>query len=429
MCTTLVRYADVAGTAGTTARPRHGQPASHQQERPRVHLHAASGGAVLQRPADHAGRHQVHVHEADGARHRHRHGLLLHARQRRARLPGREVEDPSGYHDDGQHDHVPPDRARRRLPVQDGAPDHLPGAGRHADEAGETTAPWRRPTPAARSSCSRTRRAARSSWRSTRTTTRRSACAGTSPRSVFTIGVQSTQAALEIQAGQLDFNTSNLATADIIKISQNQALQSQVHSSSTPGHHLPVPEQRGAAAQQRRRPQGDQLRDQPDGDRGAVGRPAGRDADATRSVRRRSSDYKKYTIYPNTPEPGQGEEAHGGVGREDSGHAALRTQNDAPGFMNMAAVIQSNLKAIGINVQIVGTPNSVNSSFIVNPKATRSDGDRAVVARLPRRARPSSTPAWTRRRRTRRRTSARFGVASFIPPFNPGRRGPRAASG
>ena len=36
---------------------------------------------------------------------------------------------------------------------------------------------------------------------------------------VFTIGVESSQAVLQIQAGQLDFQTSNLATADILKIS------------------------------------------------------------------------------------------------------------------------------------------------------------------------------------------------------------------
>ena len=35
----------------------------------------------------------------------------------------------------------------------------------------------------------------------------------------------------------------------------------------------------------------------------------------------------------------------------------------------MAEVIQSNLKPIGINVQIVGSPNSVNGSYIGNPKA------------------------------------------------------------
>src|ERR1700733_9310205 len=51
---------------------------------------------------------------------------------------------------------------------------------------------------------------------------------------VFNIGVQASQAALEIQAGQLDFQTSNLATADIIRTSHNAALASQVHQSPRP---------------------------------------------------------------------------------------------------------------------------------------------------------------------------------------------------
>ena len=51
---------------------------------------------------------------------------------------------------------------------------------------------------------------------------------------VFNIGVQASQAALEIQAGQLDFQTSNLATADIIRISHDAALASQVHQSPRP---------------------------------------------------------------------------------------------------------------------------------------------------------------------------------------------------
>ena len=93
---------------------------------------------------------------------------------------------------------------------------------------------------------------------------------------VFNIGDEASQAALEIQAGQLDFQTSNLATADIIRISQNAALPSQVHTSTAAVAHLHLPEQPGGAAEQRGRPQGDQLRGRPDGDRRAVGRPAGR---------------------------------------------------------------------------------------------------------------------------------------------------------
>ena len=48
---------------------------------------------------------------------------------------------------------------------------------------------------------------------------------------VFTIGEQASQAVLQIQAGQLDFQTSNLAIADIIRLSHNAAVASQVHQS------------------------------------------------------------------------------------------------------------------------------------------------------------------------------------------------------
>src|ERR1700753_783118 len=50
----------------------------------------------------------------------------------------------------------------------------------------------------------------------------------------FSIGVQSIQEVLQIHANELDFQTSNLATADILKISHNATLQSQVHVSARP---------------------------------------------------------------------------------------------------------------------------------------------------------------------------------------------------
>ena len=51
---------------------------------------------------------------------------------------------------------------------------------------------------------------------------------------VFTIGAESSQSVLQIEAGQLDFQISNLGTADIIKLSQNKALAAQVHVSARP---------------------------------------------------------------------------------------------------------------------------------------------------------------------------------------------------
>ena len=95
----------------------------------------------------------------------------------------------------------------------------------------------------------------------------------------------------------------------------------------------------------------------------------------------------------------------------------LRTQNDTPGFIPMAEVIQANLKAIGINVQIVGTPNSVNSSYIVNYKAKVPmgiepwsldfpDGEAIINTGLD----PQTPDALA--------NMARFSDPTFVSPFN-----------
>src|SRR5580700_5394851 len=185
---------------------------------------------------------------------------------------------------------------------------------------------------------------------------------------VFTIGDESTEAVLQIEAGQLDFNTSNLATADIIKISQNKTLQSQVHIASRPSltyiflnnqvpplNNVDVRKAINYAV-----------------NRTAIlaqwgGPLAGSPSDQI--IPAGQSDYKQYTIYPNTPNLTEAKALMKESGVKTPVTLVLRTQNDAPGFMNMAAVIQSNLKAIGINVQIVGSPNSVNGSYITNYKA------------------------------------------------------------
>ncbi len=81
------------------------------------------------------------------------------------------------------------------------------------------------------------------------------------------------------------------------------------------------------------------------------------------------TDYKQFSLYPNTPNLTKAKKLMAQSGVKTPVTLALRTQNDTPGFINMAQVIQSNLKPIGINVKIVGSPNSVNGSFIANPKA------------------------------------------------------------
>jgi len=95
---------------------------------------------------------------------------------------------------------------------------------------------------------------------------------------------------------------------------------------------------------------------------------------------------------------------------------ALRCQNDAPGFMNMAAVIQSNLRAIGINITIEGTPNSVNSSYISNPKSHTPMGIEPWSADFPdaeaiiNTGLDPATPNFAA-------NFSHFGVASFVPQF------------
>jgi peptide/nickel transport system substrate-binding protein len=233
---------------------------------------------------------------------------------------------------------------------------------------------------------------------------------------VFTIGDESTQAVLQIQAGQLDFNTSNLATADIIKISQNKALASQVHESARPSltyiflnnqvpplNNLDVRKAINFAV-----------------DRTAIlaqwgGPLAGAPSDQI--IPAGQADYKQYTIYPNTPNLAEAKKLMAASGVKTPVSLVLRTQNDAPGFMNMAQVIQANLKPIGINVQIVGSPNSVNSSYIVNYKAhvplgiepwslDFPDGEAIINTGLD----PATPDALA--------NMARFSDPSFIAPFN-----------
>jgi peptide/nickel transport system substrate-binding protein len=190
---------------------------------------------------------------------------------------------------------------------------------------------------------------------------------------VFSIGVQSTQAVLQIQAGQLDFQTSNLATADILKLSHNAALQGQVHTSARPSltyiflneqvpplNNVDVRKAINYAV-----------------DRTAIlaqwgGPLAGAPSDQI--IPAGQADYKQYSIYPNTPNLAQAKKLMAASGVKTPVTLVLRCQNDAPGFINMAEVIQANLKAIGINVKIVGSPNSVNSSIITNYKSKTAMG-------------------------------------------------------
>ena len=184
---------------------------------------------------------------------------------------------------------------------------------------------------------------------------------------VFTIGVESSQAVLQIQAGQLDFQTSNLATADILKISNDPALEEPGTHLGPPGHHLPVPQQQVAPLNNV-------------DVRKAINYAINRTAilaqwggplagTVTDQVLPPSFiDYKAYSIYPSTPNLTEARKLMKESGVKTPVKLVIRAQNDAPGFMNMADVIQGDLAAIGIDLTVVGSPNSINSSYITNYK-------------------------------------------------------------
>ena len=233
---------------------------------------------------------------------------------------------------------------------------------------------------------------------------------------VFTIGDQSTQAVEQIQAGQLDFQTSNLGTADIIKLSSNAALQGQIHVSPRPSltyiflnnqvpplNNLDVRKAINYAVNRTEilKQWGGPLAGSP----------------SDQIIPPGQTDYKQYTIYPNTPNLSMAKKLMQESGVKTPVTLVLRTQNDTPGFIPMAEVIQANLKAIGINVQIVGTPNSVNSSFIVNYKAKVPmgiepwsldfpDGEAIINTGLD----PQTPDALA--------NMARFSDPTFVSPFN-----------
>src|SRR3984893_5488572 len=182
---------------------------------------------------------------------------------------------------------------------------------------------------------------------------------------VFNIGVQASQAALEIQAGQLDFQTSNLATADIIRISHDPALASQVYQSPRPETtylflNNEVPPFNNIDVRK--------------AVNNAINRTAIEEQWGGPLVGSVSSQimvpgalgYASYTAYPDTPDLTAAKALMKESGVKLPITTSLRTQNDAPGFMNMAEVIKANLQAIGIDVNVIGSPNSVNSSFISN---------------------------------------------------------------
>ena len=233
---------------------------------------------------------------------------------------------------------------------------------------------------------------------------------------VFNIGVEASQAALEIQAGQLDFQTSNLATADIIRLSHNASLASQVHQS-------PRPETTYLFLNNEVAPFNNV--DVRKAVNYAINRTAIEEQWGGPLVGSVSSQimvpgalgFARYSAYPDTPNLTMAKKLMQESGVKLPISTSLRTQNDAPGFMNMGQVIKANLATIGINVTVVGTPNSVNSSYISNPASHTPMGiepwsldfpdAEALINTGMDPATPNAPPNLTR-----------FGDKAFIPQFD-----------
>jgi peptide/nickel transport system substrate-binding protein len=71
-----------------------------------------------------------------------------------------------------------------------------------------------------------------------------------------------------------------------------------------------------------------------------------------------------YHAYPNSPDLAKAKALMKASGVKTPVSAVVRVRNDAPGFVELAQVLQQNLKAIGINLVIKGAADAVNNGII-----------------------------------------------------------------
>ena len=78
--------------------------------------------------------------------------------------------------------------------------------------------------------------------------------------------------------------------------------------------------------------------------------------------------WRDYKAYPNTPDLAKAKALMKASGVKTPVSAVVRVRNDAPGFVELAQVLQQNLKAIGINLVIKSAADAVNNGIIDNRK-------------------------------------------------------------
>lgn len=76
--------------------------------------------------------------------------------------------------------------------------------------------------------------------------------------------------------------------------------------------------------------------------------------------------WHRYTAYPNSPNLAKAKALMKASGVKTPVSVVVRARNDAPGFVELLQVLQQNLKAIGINVEIKTAADAVNNGIIDN---------------------------------------------------------------
>ncbi len=182
----------------------------------------------------------------------------------------------------------------------------------------------------------------------------------------FTIGVDPAQAALKIKAGDIDVYTGNFPTADITQISNDANLKDRTFTADRPAvltlflNNTVAPfdnvKVRQAVNFAVNRSQIQRVWGGP-----SVGKPT--DQILPPSV----PDYRDYDAYPDQPDLTKAKQLIQESGVATPIKTQLRTRNDTAGFMEVAAVVQANLKEIGIDVELVGAPGSVDGAADADP--------------------------------------------------------------
>jgi ABC-type transport system substrate-binding protein len=183
----------------------------------------------------------------------------------------------------------------------------------------------------------------------------------------FEIGVDPSQAALKIKAGDIDVYTGNFPTADITTLSNDASLKSQTFKADRPAiltlflNNTVAPfdnvKVRQAVNYAVNRTQIQRVWGGPQ-----VGTPT--DQILPPSV----PQWSDYDAYPFQPDLEKAKQLITESGIKTPVTTQLRTRNDVAGFMEVSQVVQANLKAIGINVEIQGAPGSVDGAYDADAK-------------------------------------------------------------